>query len=101
MDAGQTFRLRKRTIAVLLLVTALLAMVLPLRSKTGMLHIYITAAERIVRGEEIYRPDDAEAFTYPPFFVLPAVPLLPLSPIARAARGGSSISAFWSQSCSS
>ncbi len=84
MEAGTTFRLRKGALAALLLVPALLAIVLPLRGKTGMLQIYMTAAERIVRGEEIYRPNDYGAFTYPPFFALPAVPLVPLAPMARA-----------------
>ena len=84
MDAGLTLCLRMRTVAVLLLINALVAAAIPLSGKPSMLPIYMTAAERIVRGEQIYRPDDHEAFTYPPFFVLPALPLAPLSLAARA-----------------
>ena len=86
MDANSTFHLRKRTIAVLLVIAAAVAAVMPLQGKSGELPIYMMAAQRILRGEEIYRPDDphAQAFTYPPFFVLPVVPLAPLPPLAQA-----------------
>jgi hypothetical protein len=84
MDAGLRFRLRKRTIAGLLLMAAVLAMILPRHGKWGELPVYMKAAERILRGDEIYRTDEVSAFTYPPFFVLPMVPLAPLSPITRA-----------------
>lgn len=84
MDGCVTFHLRKRTIAILLLIAAAVAAVKPLEGKPGMLPIYMTAAERIVRGEQIYRPDESAPFTYPPFFVLPAVPLVPLPPLAQA-----------------
>lgn len=40
------------------------------------LPVYTVGAERMLHGEEIYRPaEDAKAFTYPPFFALPFVPL--------------------------
>ena len=86
MDGGLTFHLRKRTIAVLLLIAAAVAAVMPLQGKPGELPIYMKAAERILRGQQIYRPDDshAQAFTYPPFFVLPMLPLAPLPPWVRA-----------------
>lgn len=82
MDVGMALRLR--TVAVLLLINALLASFIPPSGKPSMLPIYMTAAERIVRGEEIYRPDDHQPFTYPPFFVLPVLPLVRLSPLAQA-----------------
>ena len=86
MDERLTFRLRKRTIAVLLLIAVVVAAIMPLQGKPGELPLYMLAAERIVRGEQIYRPDDphAQAFTYPPFFVLSTVPLAPLPPRVRA-----------------
>ena len=83
MDAGLTFRLRKRTVAVLLLIAAGLAMVISRPGKPGELAVYMKAAERILHGEQIYRTDDTAAFTYPPFFVLPTVPLAHAS-LARA-----------------
>lgn len=45
------------------------------RSRAGMTAVYQKAAERFVQGEQFYRPDDPAAFTYPPFFVLPYLPL--------------------------
>lgn len=45
--------------------------------------VYMKAAERIVRGEQIYRPDDPPAFTYPPFFALPFAIWLPFPPRAQ------------------
>ena len=86
MDECSTFHLRKRSIAVLLLIAAAVAAVMPLQGKSGELPIYMAAAQRIVHGEQFYRPDDphAQAFTYPPFFVLSTVPLVPLPPYAQA-----------------
>jgi alpha-1,2-mannosyltransferase len=84
MEVGLTFRLPAWTIAVSLLFAALLAAVIPLSGKPSMLPIYTTAAERIVHGKQIYRPDDHEAFAYPPAMVLLAMPLLPFSPLTRA-----------------
>ena len=84
MDAGLTLRLRKRTVAVLLLIAAALTMVVSRPGKSGELAVYMKAAERILHEEQIYRTDDTAAFTYPPFFVLPAMPLMPLAPLVRA-----------------
>ena len=84
MDAGLTFRLRRRTVAVLLLIAAALAMAISRPDKPGELAVYMKAADRILHGEQIYRTDDTAAFTYPPFFVLPTVPLAPLPPYVRA-----------------
>ena len=42
------------------------------------LGVYVTAADRMTNGEEIYRPTDRKAFTYPPFFAIPFVPLAQL-----------------------
>ena len=46
-----------------------------LRKKTSELPVYIQGAERMVAGQEIYRPAEPKPFTYPPFFGLPFVPL--------------------------
>ena len=45
------------------------------RKETSELPVYVLGAERVLRGEAIYRADDAKPFTYPPFFALPFVPL--------------------------
>jgi hypothetical protein len=84
MDAGLRLRLPKRMIAALLLIAAVLAVILPRHDRFGELPVYMKAAERILHGEDFYRTDEISAFTYPPFFVLPMVPLTPLSPMARA-----------------
>ncbi|NUQ63650.1 MAG: DUF2029 domain-containing protein [Pirellulales bacterium] len=42
------------------------------------LPVYLKAAQRFVAGEQIYL-HEPKAFTYPPFFVLPFVPLVPLA----------------------
>ncbi|GAB4161347.1 MAG: hypothetical protein Fur0037_27980 [Planctomycetota bacterium] len=48
------------------------------------LPVYVTAAERMLEGQEIYRPgEDRKPFTYPPFFALPFVPLALLPEGAR------------------
>lgn len=46
-------------------------------AKSGDLPYYTKAASRLVAGEQIYRPDDPPAFTYPPFMALPFLPLVP------------------------
>ncbi|MHC4548178.1 MAG: glycosyltransferase family 87 protein [Planctomycetota bacterium] len=46
------------------------------------LAVYVLAAERMVRGEAVYRPEPSP-FTYPPFFALPFVPLAPLAAPAQ------------------
>lgn len=43
--------------------------------KPGELPVYLKAADRMIAGEPIYRTDDGPAFSYPPFFVLPFIPL--------------------------
>jgi hypothetical protein len=43
--------------------------------KPSELAVYVTASERMAGGEEIYRPSDGKAFTYPPFFTIPFMPL--------------------------
>lgn len=48
------------------------------------LPVYVTGAERMLAGEEIYRGGaDAKPFTYPPFFAVPFVPFTWLSEKAR------------------
>jgi hypothetical protein len=86
MDANSPPRMKNRTVAILLLTATVVGAIMPHLGKSGELHIYMQAAERITRGEQIYRPDDAhaQAFTYPPFFALATVPLVPLPPMARA-----------------
>lgn len=59
------------------------ATLLTLFRQAGELPVYTTAAERYLRGEQFYRPDDPPAFTYPPFSVLPFVPLTVLPPLLR------------------
>ncbi|MBK8095907.1 MAG: DUF2029 domain-containing protein [Planctomycetes bacterium] len=45
------------------------------------LPVYVTGAERMVAGEEIYRRGtDAKPFTYPPFAAVPFVPFIHLPP---------------------
>jgi hypothetical protein len=70
-------------IVVALLVISLLSLALPSIRNEGELPVYMKAAHRIVQGEQIYRPDDAPAFTYPPFFALPCTLLLPFSEMSR------------------
>ena len=43
------------------------------------LAVYVLGAERMLAGEEVYRPSDKKPFTYPPFVALPFVPLVPLA----------------------
>ncbi len=76
--------LSKRNKIILLLAAIVVAAVLSLigannenfrlNKKVGELQVYTLAAERMVAGEEIYRPDEFKAFTYPPFFALPFLP---------------------------
>lgn len=43
------------------------------------LPVYVTGAQRMLAGEEIYRRGaDAKPFTYPPFAAVPFVPMVPL-----------------------
>jgi len=44
------------------------------RDRQGDAPVYRTAALRWLEGEQIYRPSDSAAFTYPPFFVFAYIP---------------------------
>jgi len=82
-STSDTFRVRPHQIVIYLIASLVLSAGLAcVRHRTGDTHVYRTAAERITRGEQFYRPDDSGAFTYPPFFVLPYLPLtlLPQEP---------------------
>jgi hypothetical protein len=79
-----TLPLKPTWIAIALLAISLLSVVLPSVRKEGELPVYMKAAHRIVQGEQIYRPDDLPAFTYPPFFALPCALLVPFSEISRS-----------------
>ena len=46
------------------------------RKPVSELDVYVLGAERMAQGAEIYRPDDAKPFTYPPSFALPFLPFL-------------------------
>ena len=65
-----------RNVLVFLLVSAVLSVVMTyVRDEPGMTLVYRTAADRFLRGEQFYVPDDSMAFAYPPCFVLPYAPL--------------------------
>ncbi|HTN03869.1 MAG TPA: glycosyltransferase family 87 protein [Planctomycetaceae bacterium] len=72
-----------RWLSLLAIGFATAATILTLVRQAGELPVYTTAAERYLRGEQFYRPDDPPAFTYPPFSVLPFVPLTALPPLLR------------------
>src|SRR4051812_18635991 len=42
------------------------------------LHVYVLGAERLMRGEAMYRVGEPKPFTYPPFFALVFVPFAAL-----------------------
>jgi hypothetical protein len=70
-----TGKRRSRWILGLVLLAAAVAGLFPFLSKTtSELPVYVTGAERMAAGQEIYRGDDAKPFTYPPFFALLFVP---------------------------
>lgn len=54
------------------------------KHRPGELAVSLKAARRMAAGEEIYRPAEGKAFTYPPLFAVPFVPLARLP--ERAAR---------------
>lgn len=66
---------RARGAGLLLLIALLLLGALTFVRKgtrgTSELPVYTVGAQRMLRGEEIYRRSDAKPFTYPPFFALP------------------------------
>lgn len=49
-----------------------------LRKSVSELPVYVRGGARMAAGEEIYRPNEPKAFTYPPFFAVPFVPLAAL-----------------------
>jgi hypothetical protein len=55
---------------------AFLAIISLLRGRSGELPLYLATADRLVRGDEIYRIGDADfnAYSYPPFSALLLVP---------------------------
>ena len=69
-------------LTVVLLTTGfVVGMVQAYKKKTSELPVYTLAGERLLAGEEIYRPDEPKPFTYPPFFALPFVPFAWLSKV--------------------
>ncbi len=84
MVRHEGLRFRPKVILSLLLLAAALAVVMSRTQHGSELPVYMKAAERLVQGERIYRPESVVlTFTYPPFFALPHVLLLPLSPAGR------------------
>jgi hypothetical protein len=71
------FSSRKRIfwIAAAVVGVAVISVVMARARKPSELAVYTTAADRMSRGEEIYRPTDRKAFTYPPFFAIPFMPM--------------------------
>ncbi len=68
----------------MLLLVAIAAVIAPVMTATtkdrlGDLQAYKKAAGRLAQNEQFYRPDERQAFTYPPFFALPFVPFVGLS----------------------
>jgi hypothetical protein len=54
---------------------AVVSIVMARVRKPSELAVYTTAADRMSHREEIYRPTDRKAFTYPPFFAIPFLPM--------------------------
>jgi len=60
----------------LLLFAAVFAVAMPaIKTRPGDSAVYAKAARRLLEGRQFYDPGDRDVFTYPPFFVLPYVPL--------------------------
>lgn len=69
----------RKSLLIGLVAATVLAGVMPfIKDSPGETTVYALAAQRLVRGEEFYRPDEGRAFTYPPFFALPYAPLAAL-----------------------
>jgi hypothetical protein len=70
-------RTRLRRIAIFVGLCAVAAAFLPsiTKHRPGELAVSLEAAGRMARGEEIYVPPEGKAFTYPPLFAVPFVPL--------------------------
>ncbi|MFC1888711.1 glycosyltransferase family 87 protein [Thermodesulfobacteriota bacterium] len=70
--SGLSPKARKRLLLALLLVVGIaVGLVSTHRKEISELVVYVLGAERMAAGEEIYRPDDAKPFTYPPAFAMP------------------------------
>ena len=90
MDTAQEtpvdgLKLSKGFVAAFLIVAAgISALLVIAKDDPGEQVVYTKAAVRLVDGEQIYRPEDGAAFTYPPFFAMTFVPLAPLGePLRR------------------
>jgi len=59
-----------------LLVLAILGLWITYKRAPDELPVYMQAAERMLAGDEIYRPNENKPFTYPPFFAIPFIPVL-------------------------
>lgn len=72
---------RWKWVLPVLVLVALIGLAVTYLRAPDELPVYTKAAERMVSGQEIYRPDEPKPFTYPPFFALPFIPLtwLPMS----------------------
>ena len=74
--SGFSPKARKRLLLGLLLAVGItVGLVNTHRKEVSELVVYVLGADRMAVGEEIYRPDDAKPFTYPPAFALPFMPL--------------------------
>jgi hypothetical protein len=74
--------LRFRTAHVLWATTFLVGLIVFVAMPQRELPLYVLAGERMLHGESIYRIDE-RAFTYPPLFALPFVPLTYLPQAAQ------------------
>jgi hypothetical protein len=79
------FHISAGWIAAYVLLAAAIAVAMPfIKARRGEQIVYTKAAARLVEGEEFYRPEEGKAFTYPPFFAIPFVPLAGLDePVRR------------------
>ena len=71
----------KKLLLGLLLVLLLAGMIPFLRKKTSELPVYLQGSERMLAGQEIYRPSEPKPFTYPPFFALALLPAVLQRPL--------------------
>ncbi|QDT63676.1 glycosyltransferase family 87 protein [Calycomorphotria hydatis] len=74
-SASQPRQISRRHAVAFCATLFIVASVIGYFSKHGDLHVYLKAADRFWAGEQFYRPDDAPAFTYPPFAILPFLPM--------------------------
>lgn len=80
----------RRWTCFLLCALAFSAVMPSIKKQPGETPVYAKAAQRMLDGEQFYRPDEGKAFTYPPFFAVPYAPLSVLP--QRVAR---SLWYFW------